>query len=613
VKSIPFQHGRVLPVLASLIFIATFFGAPLAAYAWATAPKLAVGTSFGTCNLSWTSISGATGYDIYRDGNWYKYVTATSYADTGLANGANYRYAIDARNDTTSPNKVSPKSRAVSCTPAHSLATPVLSVGASNQACNLAWNVIGGANGYDVYRNGAWYQYTTSASLADTGLTNGTAYIYTVDAQNSTTSPLVVSAQSTSRSCTPSSSAAAYEIVGYYPGWTSGTFPVNSANINANNLTVINYAFLNICWNGKQGNPDSSINDVIACQNSAPNGAIVLGDYTADPTNLANLVALKSVNPKLKVVPSVGGWSWSNQFSNMAASSTTRANFISSAVALVRKYGLDGLDIDWEYPTSVGVPCTSGNTCQRSTDKQNFVTLVQELRSAFDSAGATDGKHYSITVAAGADQSYVFDPNGSSAWIVSLANTLDWVNVMTYDYHGTWESRSGHVAPLYRDPTDTSADGAVRYGDYSITLLLNQGIPASKLVLGEPFYGYGWAGCAAGTLHGLYQTCSGPATGSQGSTFDFAWLTAKGYLTKDSSGTYTVGGNGFTRYWNSSARVPYLYNATSKVFITYEDEASIHEKGNYIIGKGLRGGMFWELNADRGMVLGNVIANDLAH
>jgi chitinase len=114
-------------------------------------------------------------------------------------------------------------------------------------------------------------------------------------------------------------------------------------------------------------------------------------------------------------------------------------------------------------------------------------------------------------------------------------------------------------------------------------------------------------------LHGLYQTCSGPATGSQGSTFDFAWLTAKGYLTKDSSGTYTVGGNGFTRYWNSSARVPYLYNATSKVFITYEDEASIHEKGNYIIGKGLRGGMFWELNADRGMVLGNVIANDLAH
>ena len=495
------------------------------------------------------------------------------------------------------------------------LAAPTLQVTASSGTCTLSWNSVSGANGYDVYRAGNWIQYTNSTSYANTGLTNGTTYSYTVDAQNDTTSPLTVSPQSASVNCTPgSASSTTYQIVGYYPGWTSGTYPVNSTNINASHLTLVNYAFLNICWNGVQGNPDPSVNDVIACQGGALNGAVVLGDYTKDPTNLKALVALKSVNPKLKVVASVGGWSWSNKFSTMANSSTSRTNFINSAVALVRQYKLDGLDIDWEYPTNIGVPCTSGNTCQRTTDKQNFVTLVQGLRSAFDSAGSADGKRYMITIAAGADASYVNDPNGSSAWLATLAASLDWINIMTYDFHGPWDTSSGFVAPLYRDPNDTSANAATFNSDASVKLFLATGIAANKLVLGEPFYGYGWAGCAKGTNgDGLYQACTGSAAGSQDSTFDFAFLTEQGYLTKDANGKYTVGGKGFARHWNSASKVPYLYNPSTKVFITYDDEASIHEKNNYIKSKGLRGGMFWELNADRNKTLGNVISNDLPH
>jgi chitinase len=340
----------------------------------------------------------------------------------------------------------------------------------------------------------------------------------------------------------------------------------------------------------------------------------VLGDYAADPANLTNLVALKSVNPNLKVVMSVGGWSWSNQFSNMAATAATRTNFINSTIALMRQYKLDGLDIDWEYPTSVGVPCTASATCQRSADKTNFVTLAQSLRSAFDSAGATDGKHYMLTIAAGAGSDYVEDLSGSSAWIKNLSASLDWINIMTYDFHGPWETAANHVAPLYADPSNPSGDTSLN-SDASVSLFLGAGVPAAKLTLGEPFYGYGWVGCAAGAKgDGQYQSCTGSSTnGSDGSTFDFAFLTNSGYLVKDSTGAYTKGGNGFTRYWNSASMVPYLYNASSKVFITYDDEASVHQKNLYIKSKGLKGAMFWELNADKNKTLGTVVATDLPH
>ena len=276
----------------------------------------------------------------------------------------------------------------------------------------------------------------------------------------------------------------------------------------------------------------------------------------------------------------------------------------------LRWHAFDGIDIDWEYPTSIGVRCAPGpNNCDRAADKENFVVLARELRSALDAVGVADGKHYLSTIAAGADKSFVFDPVGSSAWLVRLAANLDWINVMTYDYHGTWEMSAGLLAPLYRDPVDPAPVNA----DATVTLYLQQGIPASKLTLGMPFYGKGWKGCAAGPKgDGLYQPCSGLADVPE-AAFEFAQLAEKGYLTKDAQGKYTIGGLGFTRHWNSAARVPHLYKAATGEFITYDDEASIHGKNDYIVKRGLRGAMFWELNADRHRVLGSVVSQDLPH
>jgi len=419
-------------------------------------------------------------------------------------------------------------------------------------------------------------------------------------------------------------SAAGHEIVGYYPGWAAANptpFVVNGTNIAASRLTVINYAFLDICWDGQHGNASPAADGALKpCRDRAgkpikpPDGAIVLGDPALDVVNLRQLVKLKATHPQLKLMASVGGWNWSNQFSNMAASEATRSNFVDSAVAFVRAYRFDGIDLDWEFPTAIGLPCVAGAVCQRPEDKQNYVLLIDALRWALDLAGQKDHKRYLVTIAAGAGTNHVMDASGSSAWLVALAKSVDWINIMAYDYHGPWDTNSGLLAPLFVDSNDSSPTALTFNADASVKLFLDQGIAPNKLVLGLPFYGYGWAGCAPGpNADALYQPCSGAAVGSKGANFDHAFLVDAGYLTKDTNGAYSVGGKGFIRHWNAAAKVPYLYNADSKVFISYEDEASVHEKAIYIQGKGLRGAMFWELNADRHKILGRVLAKDLPH
>jgi chitinase len=407
--------------------------------------------------------------------------------------------------------------------------------------------------------------------------------------------------------CATVQPASTHEIVGYYPGWKG------RIDFDARRLTVLNYAFLDICWDGRHGNPavEKSLAPCLDAEGApiaAPNGSLVLGHPPFDAPNLAYLPTLKRANPKLKLVASVGGWSWSNRFSDMASDVVARAAFVSSAVALLRRHGLDGLDIDWEYPGSIGIRCAEGrNNCDRADDKENFVALARALRAAFDDAGTTDGKRYLLTVAAGADAKFVLD-RGSGGWLVRLARSLDWINLMTYDYHGTWERAAGFVAPLHADPADPGPANA----DSSVALFLEAGVPASKLALGMPFYGKGWSGCAPGPRgDGLYQPCTGLARESHEATFEFAYLVDEGYLVPGTDGRYTRGGLGFTRHWNAAAGTPYLYNPATQVFISYDDEASIGEKTRYAIRQGLRGVMFWELDADRHGVLGNALGEGM--
>jgi chitinase len=164
-----------------------------------------------------------------------------------------------------------------------------------------------------------------------------------------------------------------------------------------------------------------------------------------------------------------------------------------------------------------------------------------------------------------------------------------------------WEKNSGHHAALSADARDpVTASGF--YSAASVQRYLQAGVATDKLVLGVPFYGYGWKGCAAGADgDGQYQPCDGSATGGTngGNSYGFSHLLKQGVITLAADGS-TVGGKGYQRYWNASAKVPYLYNPAEQVWITYEDPASLKEKAGYIKAQGLRGAMFWELSGDGG-------------
>src|SRR5258706_1033845 len=261
-----------------------------------------------------------------------------------------------------------------------------------------------------------------------------------------------------------------YEIVGYYASWKD---PIE---FDARDVTMVNYAFIDFAF--EQQTPA-----------------------------LARLEAIKREHPQLKVMASVGGWTGSGPFSNMASTPASRAAFIDASLAFLRRTGFDGIDLDWEYPTEIGVPCDAGVICERPEDKRNFVALVREMRAAL-------GNRYLLTIAAGADEKFV-----AGEWVAELSKSLDWINLMTYDYHGSLGKTSGLNAPIDRDPRDSTAASARE----SVQRLIANGVPREKITLGMPFYGKEWAGCEPGPGGGgPYPPC-----GRYPPEFDFTALRTK--------------------------------------------------------------------------------------
>ena len=228
---------------------------------------------------------------------------------------------------------------------------------------------------------------------------------------------------------------------------------------------------------------------------------------------------------------------------------------------------------------------------------------ISASMAALDSAGAADGKRYLATIAAGCDRSFVVDEL-EPAWIARLSESLDWINLMTYDYHGTWETRAGMVAPLGNDlldPAGTNIEATVRS-------YIEAGVPPRSLTLGLPFYGKGWSGCEAGPRgDGLYQQCTAPVSDPPEATYSYSMLRTQGYLVQGPAG------RGFARHWSAAAQGPYLYNPESRTFIAYDDEDSVRGKMRYLVRLGLRGAMYWEIALDNGSELAGVVSAELPH
>lgn len=351
-----------------------------------------------------------------------------------------------------------------------------------------------------------------------------------------------------------------------------------------------------------------------------------VADNADDPNqhlygNFNQLQKLKAANPHLKVEISLGGWTKSTWFSTLASTSALRQAFVSSCIDTFIKGNLpgggwpasaggagaaaglfDGIDLDWEYPTQVA----GGNENVSPADRHNATLLAAEFRKQLDAYGATTGKHYLLTAAMPAATS-----STKYYELKDFSKYLDWDNVMTYDFNVPSGPKASPNTLFGWDPRDPNAKNVTWNTAGTVGYYLLNGVPASKIVVGVPFYAQQYL--RTGTAnHGLYTAFDNTGLDSNVLTVDqtpqpsyHALVDEGGYV--DAAGT--TGGAGYTAYWNPLAGEPYLANpaashdlttgpATVPTVIVYSSPRSIGERTSLIKALGLRGAMAWELSQD---------------
>ena len=388
------------------------------------------------------------------------------------------------------------------------------------------------------------------------------------------------------------------QIVGYFIQWGiyGREFFVRDLvdNGSAEKLTVINYAFGNVAPVGpgdagdivcKSFDPWADYDRPMTAEESV-DGVADGGAEQPLRGNFNQLLKLKAQYPDLRVNISLGGWTGSKWFSDGALTPESRQKLVESCIDLFIRGNLpienglgaaagvfDGIDLDWEWPGSEG---NTGNIIRPEEDKQNFTALVEEFREQLDDYGEDVGRDFQLTAFLPADPGKIaagFD-------VSDLMKSFDFATFQGYDLAGSWDPSTNHQSKLYAPKGDPLAQWSV---DVTAQTLLAAGAQASKLVMGAPFYGRGWTG-VTNVNHGLYQTATGPAPG--------LWEAG----VEDYKVLATLTEEGFPRYWDGKAKVPWLFDGTT--FWTYDDPVSLKHKTQYVRLNGLGGVMFWELSGD---------------
>lgn len=296
-------------------------------------------------------------------------------------------------------------------------------------------------------------------------------------------------------------------IVAYFTSWTNDILPDGTS------MTHINYAF---------GHVNSSFNGV----------------RIDNPQRLQEVVALKKEHPSLNVLLSIGGWG-SDGFSMMARDTEKRKAFVADCKRVIDEYKLDGVDLDWEYPTS-----STAKIVSHPDDTENFTKLIKEIR-------ATIGNLKLLTFASSASAKYVD--------FMSVEPYVNFVNIMGYDYH---------TPPYHHSALYASAHSSELTSDAAVKAHLKAGVPANKLVLGVPFYGL--------------------CDQKEGLPYSINYKDIKGneQLSK------------FTERWDDEAKVPYYATESGKLVFSFENEKSLGLKCDYILENDLLGVMYWEYGND---------------
>ncbi|MCF2826116.1 MULTISPECIES: glycosyl hydrolase family 18 protein [unclassified Pseudoalteromonas] len=463
-------------------------------------------------------------------------------------------------------------------------------------------------------------------------------------------------------------------VIGYFTSWRTGKNGQPSYlvdDIPWDKITHINYAFAHVDANNKVsiGNPTAPNN--AATNMTWPGVAGAEMDPSLPYTGHFNLLnKFKKQHPDVKTLISVGGWAEtggyfdetgkrvaSGGFYTMTTNADGSVNhagidaFVASSVEFIRKYNFDGVDIDYEYPSSMndsGHPDDFAiSNPRRAALNASYQVLMKKLREALDQAGQQDNTHYLLTIA-----------SPSSGYLLRGMETfqvtkyLDYVNIMSYDLHGAWNQHVGHNASLF----DTGEDSELKqwnvYGtkefegigylntDWAVKYFRGS-VSAGRINIGIPYYTRGFrdvtggtnglwgqaalpnqADCPPGTGSGEKNKCGNGAVGIDNLWHDKndvglevpagsnplwhvknlqngvlgSYLGDYG-LDPVNNPAHQISGT-YARHYDSVAVAPWLWNATKNVFLSIEDEESMAAKVDYVINQELGGIMFWELAGD---------------
>ncbi|KAI9346256.1 glycoside hydrolase superfamily [Obelidium mucronatum] len=392
-------------------------------------------------------------------------------------------------------------------------------------------------------------------------------------------------------------------VIGYWTNWSPYSRPQNTIDkLDLTGFTAINYAFVNV---------DAS-------------GNLVTFDGAMDDQWIAKFNGLRSKYPKLRTIVSLGGWSGSMHFSTVAKSASLTKTFVKNVHKFLDEKGFDGVDIDWEYPTGGGIECNSKDP----NDALNLVNLLKALRKEL-------GKSRSISLAVSAETKYYVDKSGKQQ-IPNILKYANYVQIMTYDFYGSWVPYSDFNSPLdIPGKTDPQAPKVNSKG-YSqplsqkaaINAWIKAGAKPAQLTNGLAFYGRSWS-VQSKKNNGLYQLCTGSSnnaacTGIVGDFLDEkvwcdpckvcyntgVWMynnlrgqqiAAGSQSSAPLAGSATAAGNGWTRQYFDFAQSPTLYSPNYRgksAFISYDDPTSIKAKAAWAKSMKLGGTMIWELSQD---------------